>query len=82
MTRGGRNHTARGMALTPGLALALLVLAGPGAVGSAGAQTFGSSYTSAAPRDCRVTHAGNGVDDSAIRACPGKAGAAELALRR
>ena len=40
----------------------------------ASAQTFSSSYTSTAPKDCRVTSAGNGVDDSTIRVCPGKAG--------
>jgi len=38
------------------------------------AETIGSSYTSTAPRDCRVTSAGNGVDDSTIRVCPGKNG--------
>jgi hypothetical protein len=40
----------------------------------ANAQTIGSSYTSTAPKDCRVTGAGNGVDDSTIRVCQGKAG--------
>lgn len=40
----------------------------------ASAQTFSSSYTSTAPRDCRAKSAGNGVDDSTIRVCPGKAG--------
>ncbi len=40
----------------------------------ANAQTIGSSYTSTAPGDCRVSSAGNGVDDSTIRVCPGKAG--------
>ena len=40
----------------------------------ADAQTIGSSYTSTAPKDCRVRSAGNGVDDSTIRVCPGKAG--------
>jgi len=40
----------------------------------ANAQTIGSSYTSTAPKDCRVTGARNGVDDSTIRLCPGKAG--------
>jgi hypothetical protein len=39
-----------------------------------GAQTIGSSYTSTAPKHCRVTSAGNGVDDSTVRICPGKAG--------
>jgi hypothetical protein len=40
----------------------------------ANAQTIGSFYTSTAPKDCRVTSAGNGVDGSTIRVCPGKAG--------
>src|SRR4051794_5395618 len=40
----------------------------------ANAQTIGSSYTSTAPKHCRVTSAGNGVDGSTIRVCPGKAG--------
>lgn len=38
------------------------------------AETIGSSYTSTAPRDCRVTSASNGVDDSTIRVCLGKNG--------
>jgi hypothetical protein len=38
------------------------------------AETIGSSYTSTAPRDCRVKSAGNGVDDSTVRICPGKDG--------
>jgi len=38
------------------------------------AETIGSSYTSTAPKDCRVRSAGNGVDDSTIRVCPGKSG--------
>jgi hypothetical protein len=50
-----------------------LVCAGFGAISNADAQTFGSSYTSAAPKDCRVSSAGNG-DGSTIRVCPGKAG--------
>jgi hypothetical protein len=43
-------------------------------ISTANAQTIGSSYTSTAPKDCRVRSAGNGVDDSTIRVCPGKAG--------
>jgi hypothetical protein len=39
-----------------------------------GAQTIGSSYTSTAPKDCRVTSAKNGVDGSTVRVCLGKAG--------
>ena len=49
-----------------------LVFAVPGLVSPATAQTFGSSYTSTAPKNCRVTSAGTGVDDSTIRTCPGK----------
>jgi hypothetical protein len=33
-----------------------------------------SSYTSTAPKDCRVLSAGTDVDDSTIRFCPGPAG--------
>ena len=38
------------------------------------AETISSSYTSTAPKDCRVRSANNGVDDSTIRVCPGKNG--------
>jgi hypothetical protein len=38
------------------------------------AETIGSSYTSTAPKDCRVKSAGNGVDDSTIGVCPGRNG--------
>jgi len=38
------------------------------------AETIGSSYTSTAPKDCRVRSAGNGVDDSTVHVCPGKNG--------
>lgn len=41
---------------------------------TANAQTTGSSYTSTAPKDCRVFSARNGVDDSTTRVCPGKGG--------
>src|SRR3954465_4883870 len=40
----------------------------------ASAQTFSSSYTSTAPKDCRVTSAHTEVDDSTVRTCPGKTG--------
>ena len=43
-------------------------------ISAASAQTFTSSYTSTAPKDCRVSSAGTGVDDSTVRSCPGKAG--------
>src|ERR1700689_5182102 len=55
------------------LAIAVLC-ASSGLISPANAQTFGSSYTSSAPKDCRVSSAANGVDDSTIRVCPGMAG--------
>jgi hypothetical protein len=59
---------------TIGLAIAALFGAAFGLTPPASAQTIGSSYTSTAPKDCRVTSAGTEVDDSTIRTCPGKAG--------
>lgn len=56
-----------------GIAIAALFGAALGLISPASAQTFGSSYTSTAPKDCRVTSAGTEVDDSTIRTCPGKA---------
>ena len=40
----------------------------------ASAQTFGSSTTSSAPKNCRVVDGSNGVDDSTARICRGKSG--------
>ena len=57
-----------------GIAIAALFGAALGLISPASAQTFGSSYTSTAPKDCRVTGADTKVDDSTIRTCPGKAG--------
>lgn len=57
-----------------GIALAVLLGTTPGLICQANAQTFSSSYTSTAPKDCRVVSAQTGVDDSTIRTCPGKAG--------
>lgn len=57
-----------------GMAVAAFFCACFGRILPASAQTHSSSYTSTAPKDCRVTSAGNGVDDSTIRVCPGKAG--------
>ena len=56
------------------IAVAAMLSADLSLMAPASAQTFGSSYTSTAPKDCRVTSAGNGVDDSTIRVCPGRAG--------
>jgi hypothetical protein len=58
----------------PGMAIATLLSASLGLMAPAAAQTFSSSYTSTAPKDCRMTGAGNGVDDSTIRLCPGMSG--------
>jgi hypothetical protein len=65
---------ARGSHVTVGIAIAALFYAASGLISPANAQLFGSSYTSTAPGDCRVSGARNGVDDSATRVCPGKAG--------
>lgn len=48
-----------------------IVTAMPALIGSASAQSFGSSYTSTAEKDCRVTNTGR-VSGESI--CPGKAG--------
>jgi hypothetical protein len=57
-----------------GTVLAVLFGGCFGLIPAANGQTFSSSYTSTAPGGCRVTGAGNGVDDSTIRVCPGKSG--------
>jgi hypothetical protein len=62
------------MPVIPAVAVAALFGSPIGLMVPASAQTFSSSYTSTAPKDCRVKGAGNGVDDSTIRVCPGKAG--------
>ena len=51
-----------------------LIAASAAMILQSNAETIGSSYTSTAPKDCRVKSAGNGVDDSTIRVCPGKDG--------
>jgi hypothetical protein len=60
--------------IAPAIAAAVLLSAACGPIFGANAQTIGSSYTSTAPRDCRVGSANTGVDGSTIRLCPGKAG--------
>ena len=74
MQRVPHHDIARGLHVTVGIAMAALFCAGSGLISPANAQLFGNSYTSTAPGDCRVSGAGNGVDDSATRVCPGKAG--------
>src|ERR1700737_5624385 len=74
MMRTPHLSVAPGWQVILGTAAAALFCATIGLISAANAQTIGSSYTSTAPRDCRVTSAGNGVDGSTIRVCPGKAG--------
>jgi hypothetical protein len=59
-----------------GMAIAVLFGATPGLVSPANAHRFSSSYTSTAPKNCRVVSAQNGFDDSTVRTCRGKAGLA------
>jgi hypothetical protein len=54
------------------VALAIaFVTALPALIGSASAQSIGSSYTSTTEKDCRITNTGR---DSSVSVCPGKAG--------
>jgi hypothetical protein len=57
---------------TAGAAVLVPICAAANPVPWANAQTFSSTYTSTAPKDCRVTSVNNGVDDSTVRVCPGK----------
>ena len=45
-----------------------------GPISSSNAQTFSSSYTSTAPKDCRTIGKPNKSDDSATQVCPGQSG--------
>lgn len=56
--------------LASGLAVAGLM----SAASPANAQTFGSSYTSTAPWDCRMIGKPSELDGSTTRLCPGKSG--------
>ncbi len=58
----------------PCLLIASAVLALSGPILPAKAQTFSSSYTSSAPKDCRTIGKPSGVDGSTTRVCPGKSG--------
>lgn len=74
MMRVPHHYIAKGMLVTLEIAAAALFCSHSGLISRASAQIFGSTYTSTAPKDCRVSSAANGVDDSAIRVCPGNAG--------
>ena len=54
------------------LAMAALFAAALGPISPAGAQTFSSSYTSTAEKDCRTV--GKPRDGGATQVCPGKSG--------
>src|SRR5882757_183049 len=45
-----------------------------GLISEANAQTFSSSYTSTAPKDCRMIGKPSELDGSTRRVCPGRAG--------
>ena len=74
MKRIPHHHIASRRHVMLRMAVAALFCTNYGPISPANAQTIGSTYTSSAPKDCRVSSAGNGVDDSTIRVCPGKAG--------
>jgi hypothetical protein len=57
-----------------GMALAVLFCTMPGLICQANAQTFSSSYSSTAPKDCRMIGKPGELDGSTRRVCPGKAG--------
>ena len=54
--------------------LAFAAGAASGPISTANAQAFSSSYTSTAPRDCRMIGKPSELDGSTSRVCPGKAG--------
>ena len=57
-----------------GMALAALFGVILSLISPANAQTFGSSYTSTAPKDCRMIGKPSELDGSTTRFCPGKSG--------
>ena len=64
----------RGLHVASGLAVAALLVAASGPISPANAQTIGSSYTSTAPKDCRMIGKPSELDGSTTRVCPGKSG--------
>ena len=55
-------------------AAAALFAAAFGLISPANAQTFSSSYTSTAPKDCRTIGKPSDLDGSTTQVCPGKSG--------
>jgi hypothetical protein len=62
------------MSLRPLAALAAMAAFTAATLLPANAQTFGSSYTSTAPKDCRPVGKPSDLDGSTTRVCPGKSG--------
>lgn len=58
----------------PCLSIGLAAVVLSSQISPANAQTFSSSYTSSAPKDCRTIGKSSKLDGSATRACPGKSG--------
>lgn len=58
----------------PCLLTGLAVIALPGPISAATAQTFSSSYSSTASKDCRTIGKPSELDGSTARVCPGKSG--------
>jgi len=56
------------------MATVTLAIASAATILRSNAQTIGSSYTSTAPKDCRIVDRAKDLDDSTTRVCPGKAG--------
>jgi hypothetical protein len=56
------------------MAVAILLVSATGAAAPVHAGTISSTYTSTAPKKCRVFDAGDGADGFTIRVCPGKDG--------
>jgi hypothetical protein len=55
-------------------AATVLFAAASGMISPANAQTFSSSYTSTAPKDCRTIGKPGGLNGSTTQVCPGKSG--------
>jgi hypothetical protein len=58
--------------IAPTFAVLSLLAAKPGLIYQANAQTIGSSYTSTAPKGCRMIGKPSELDGSTTRLCPGK----------
>ena len=68
--KGG--YVATKLSVTFKMALAAAFGAVPGLICQANAQTIGSSYTSTAPKHCRMIGKPSELDGSTTRLCPGK----------